>query len=785
MGDKRAALILVLVLSLAVISLPQIRVVKAQNTIYIRSDGSVEGTDKIQREGNVYTLLGDIRVERLPNANQDGIYVESDNIVIDGAGFTIQADTRGIVLSERNNVTVKNVKIGIGGGYGIYLVDTSNCLISNNTVTGYAYNLYLWRSFNNTIEGNTVTNAFRGILIYDSDNNSITGNIITDGVVGIELEDCSNNVLRNNQMRNNRANFAVRSYPTHRVINDVDTSNTIDGAPIYYWVGKEDRTLPSDAGTVVLVNCTHITIQNLHLSKNGQGILLVSTTDSTVTQNTIMSTRSGRGIELVHSSNNNIIENTIQDFSSGIRLKESSNNIIVKNQVVYNDRGIVTESNSKHNMISENEITSNDYGVNEGGGNNVISENKIRTNDYGISVHSSNNLISDNIVAGNNEMGIILNAGSNTLIGNNVTDNNNYGIYISSGNTLRNNRMSNNRYNFDVRGTNFENDVDTSNLVDGKPITYWVNQQDKIVPSNAGYVALVKCENITVQSINVANNGDGIFLAFTIKSTITGNNLTNNYNGIKFWGSSSNQIVGNNIRGNANGIFFSGASFLDVHHSPSPNNTIYYNNFIENGNNVGDVAGSWWIQESTPTVNVWDNRVEGNYWSNYNGTDNNGDSLGDTPYVINENNKDNYPLMGPINIFDAGIWEWIPYNIFVLSNSTVSDFSFNSESALIQFDVEGENGTTGFCNITIPKGLLNTKENWTVLVDKNSVVPIVNEDTTNTYLYFTYNHSAKTAEIIGTDAIPEFPSWIFLPLFVTLSLCVILIRNIIGKKGLE
>ena len=779
MKSLKSMLTLLLILSFLLVSPLQIKQVNAQDTIYIRADGTVEGTDKIQREGNVYTLLGNIRVERLPNANVDGIYIERDNIVIDGAGFTIQADTRGIVLSERNNVKVKNVKIEIDGGYGIYLVDTSNCLISNNTVTGDAYNLYLWRSFNNTIEGNTVTNAFRGILIYDSDNNSITGNIVTDGVVGIELEDCSNNVLRNNQMRNNRANFAVRSYPTYRVINDVDTSNTIDGTPIYYWVGEEDRTVPSDAGYVVLLNCKHITIQNLDLSKNGQGIVLISTTDSTVTQNTIISTRSGRGIELVHSSNNNIIENTIQDFSSGIRLEESSHNIIIRNKVIYNDRGIVTESNSKHNMILENEITSNDYGVSEGGGNNVISENKIRANDYGISIHSSNNLISENIVAGNNEMGIILDAGSNTITGNNVTDNSNYGIYLSSDNTLRNNSMINNRYNFDVRGTNFENDVDSSNLVNGKPIIYWVNQQDKSVPKDAGYVALVRCENITVQSINVANNGDGIFLAFTIKSTITGNNLTNNNNGIKFWGSSSNRVVGNNIIRNGNGIFFSGASFLDVFHSPSPNNIIYYNNFIDNGNNVGDVAGSWWIQESTPAVNIWDNGLEGNYWPNYNGTDNNGDSIGDIPYVIKENNKDNYPLMGPINIFDAGIWEWTAYNVFVFSNSTVSDFSFNPENTMIRFDVMGETGTTGFCNVTIPKGLLTTEDNWTILVDGTSVTPNVNDDQNNSYIYFNYQHSTNI-EIIGTDAIPEFPSWTLLivMLFTVVTVIVVFRYNL-------
>ena len=291
-----------LVSFLVLASVLHLRVVKAQgNTIYIRADGTVEGTDKIQREGNVYTLLDNLLLERLPRADQDGIYVERDNIVLDGAGFIIQADTRGVVLSERNNVTVKNVKIEIGGGYGIYLVDTSGCLVFNNTVTGDAYNVYLWRSANNTIERNTISNAFRGILIYDSFDNSILGNLVTDGVVGIELENCANNILRNNQMRNNRANFEVSSYPTHKVVNDVDTSNTVNGLPIYYWVNEENKTVPSDASRVVLINCTRITVKNLDLSHNGQGIQLFSTTNSTITQNTMIGS-GGRGIELVHSS---------------------------------------------------------------------------------------------------------------------------------------------------------------------------------------------------------------------------------------------------------------------------------------------------------------------------------------------------------------------------------------------------------------------------------------------------------------------------------------------------
>jgi hypothetical protein len=67
----------------------------------------------------------------------------------------------------------------------------------------------------------------------------------------------------------------------------------------------------------------------------------------------------------------------------------------------------------------------------------------------------------------------------------------------------------------------------------------------------------------------------------------------------------------------------------------SENNTFFHNNLIDNKRQADDYK------------NVWDNGVEGNYWSDYSGSDSDGDGIGDTPYYIPTDAQDRYPLMAP------------------------------------------------------------------------------------------------------------------------------------------
>ena len=238
-----------------------------------------------------------------------------------------------------------------------------------------------------------------------------------------------------------------------------------------------------------------------------------------------------------------------------------------------------------------------------------------------------------------------------------AVQNGTYGIFLwySTGSLLRNNNMLNNKWNFGVWGnssSHFVQNIDSSNMVDGKPIYFWLYQHNKHVPNDAGYVALVGCTNITVANMDLTSNEQGVFLVDTKESLVENVTMLGNDKGIVLRTSSSNTIRDNKLVL----INFHGVYFFDSHNNTfyenallnstygmsilhSTGNTIYHNNFIGNKKQLYQVGCS----------SVWHNEAgEGNYWSDYNGTDTDGDGIGDTsvPHL----GVDYYPLM---NIYDA------------------------------------------------------------------------------------------------------------------------------------
>ncbi len=66
------------------------------------------------------------------------------------------------------------------------------------------------------------------------------------------------------------------------------------------------------------------------------------------------------------------------------------------------------------------------------------------------------------------------------------------------------------------------------------------------------------------------------------------------------------------------------------------------------------------------STNRWDNGSIGNYWSDCNGTDENGDGIIDSPYLVYKNNTDHYPLTTPATIQTTDTIPEIPFLTAVL-----------------------------------------------------------------------------------------------------------------------
>ena len=203
----------------------RVQVAEASGTIYIRADGSIDPpTAPIQRKGDIYTLTGNI------TSDTDAIVIERNNMIFNGAGYTVQGTGGGfgILLSETRNVRIRNTQVK-GFTYGIFLrapqFSSSNCTITENNITSNGGGVSLTSYFNilsvnnitknqgpavtlfyshyTKIQGNNISDNWDGLQIESSENCIVSGNKITKNGVGVLLYRSSHNLICNNNFVNN------------------------------------------------------------------------------------------------------------------------------------------------------------------------------------------------------------------------------------------------------------------------------------------------------------------------------------------------------------------------------------------------------------------------------------------------------------------------------------------------------------------------------------------------------------------------------------------------------
>jgi len=355
---------------------------------------------------------------------------------------------------------------------------------------------------------------------------------------------------------------------------------------------------------------------------------------------------------------------------AGIKLENVTNGELVKNNCSLNNQHGIFLNNSKFNNITNNEAISSVYAiVTENSNNNTLSNNTANNNKIGIYTESSHN---------------------NTIIENTCEYNNEYDgifLYLCNYTNVSKNYVKGNWYGIDLYNSNYS----------------IVSENNVTLNTNGGIVVYESINNsISRNYVNGTIINDGIGLQKSSNNTLSENTVQNNARyGIWMSASSNNvTIIKCNITNNAvNGI-----------RTANDGGTFYLNNLSGNGVNAID-SGNF---------NSWDNGSIGNYWSDYAGSDAEKNGIGDTPYVIDGDSQDNYP----ITFFDTEA----PNIDILFPNATNDLFGLTAPNFSViitddnYFNVSwysldgGGNNTVFINNGTINQTAWNSSENGTVTI---------------------------------------------------------------------
>jgi len=229
---------------------------------------------------------------------------------------------------------------------------------------------------------------------------------------------------------------------------------------------------------------------------------------------------------------------------------------------------------------------------------------------------------------------------------NGATETGKAGIYLENADycNISNNKASDNRNGIDIEGFSNSNIIGNNNVSNNYIGIYLVHSSNNDIDNNnasankwQGIRLHYSSNNNIANNIANSNNYVGIYLGWESNNNNNISNNTansNNVDGIRLSSSGNNVLQGNTANSN---------TYYGIHLLDSNNNTIYHNNLINNTNsNAYDNRN-----------NTWDNGYPsgGNYYSDYNGTDNNTDGISDISYSIpggsSGDSVDRYPLMEP------------------------------------------------------------------------------------------------------------------------------------------
>jgi len=302
----------------------------------------------------------------------------------------------GILLEDSINCTLTNNVVSHTDPNGVCLSSSSYCVLENNTVSNTEYEgIYLNESGSCILTNNTVTNS-DGIYLVDSNECVLRNNTASSGTYGIGLLDSENCTLTDNIMTGNNYNFDVYSSNFDDATgNIIDTSNLVDGKPVYYLEGDPAPLIGSDAGVVYCINCGNVEIKDLVLQNNIYAIFLYNTS-SELQNNTINDTI--YGVKVYSSQDVRLSNSTVENSMFGIELVESRNVTVESTNLTFNDNFIpepvfgIAALGSEDCTFTDNNIQNFTLGIGVLGSQNcTLTDNNVRNSMLGIATLVSEN----------------------------------------------------------------------------------------------------------------------------------------------------------------------------------------------------------------------------------------------------------------------------------------------------------------------------------------------------------------------------------------------------------
>ena len=487
----------------------------------------------------VYYLVGEsgMVIDSSSNAGYVGV-VNSSNIVV--KDLTMENNYQGVLFAYTSSSRIENVDTS-DNYYGVYIYQSSSNTLTNNRMTDNSYGIYMDQSSSNTLTNNRMTDNSYGMYMSESSSNVISANNAScNWWYGIYMYSSSYNSLTNNIAADNYCcGIYVYGYEDVHYNNYIYTSNTVNGKPVYYYYGLNNQIIQSlDTTHLTVAGSTNVVIMNNNIS-GGDGIHLARSDDSSIQNNVISDNY--YGIRL-HSPNDTIAGNTISDNRYGIYMDRYSSNQIQNNVLNSNWYYGIYLSQTSGNTISDNSISDSNYGD-------------------GICIWYSSD---------------------NTLTGNIITTNDR-GLWVDGWDD-----------------DHFDNSIDASNTVNGKPVYYYYNIHSQTIRNlDAAHLTVACSSDVTIID-NSIQGGDGIRLVYTDDSAVSANTMNSNvWHGMYLDNSYRNEFTDNTISSNDAGVYVDQSSeneFTDNLVSSNRGNGVYMsysqsneftNNTISNNDNSG------------------------------------------------------------------------------------------------------------------------------------------------------------------------------------------------------